>query len=183
MIENINKILIVVYLFFHMRFKFLATALFFFPFVLAFGDSHPEYSSMVNPSYYDLQIDDHFFSIPYEAKAGIISMDIDKEATSLLIGLVNTQDSNFKIDLPTELINESNNDFVVLVDGYEVDYEVVTDGNSSNLTFFVPEFSEEIEIIGTRVIPEFPIGAIIGFAGLIFSVMFLSKSKIQVFKW
>ena len=166
-----------------MRFRFLVAALFFFPFVLAFGESHPEYSSMENPSYYDLQIDDHFFSIAYEIKADVLSMDIDNESSSLLIGLVNTQDSLFKIDLPTELINEPNNDFVVLVDGYEVDYEIVTDGNSSTLTFFVPEFTEEIEIIGTHVIPEFPIGAIIGFAGLIFFVMFLSRSKIQVFKW
>jgi len=138
---------------------------------------------MDNPSYYDLQIDDHFFSLAYEVKADVISMDIDKEANSLLIGLMNTQDSNFKIDLPMELINASNNNFIILADGSEVLPEIMTDGDSSTFTFFVPEFTEEIEIIGTKVIPEFPIGAIMGITGLVFSVLVLSKSKIRVFKW
>lgn len=160
----------------------LAVAVLFFPFVLASGESPPEYSGMTNPLQYDLQIDSHSFSIYYEVNAKVIAMDVDQELSSLLIGLVDTKDSILKIELPRELINDSNNDFTILVDGYEVDYDIVTDLKGSTLTFFVPEFTEEIEIIGTHVIPEFPVGAIIGFAGLMSLMMIFSKSKIGIFR-
>ena len=167
----------------YMIFRGLALAMLFVPFILAFGQMPPEYSVMENPSYYDLTIDENSFSIAYEVNADVIAMDIDGESSSLLIGLIHAKDSVFKIDLPTKLINDSNNDFTVLVDGYEIDYEIVTDGDSSTFSFFVPEFSEEIEIIGTHVIPEFPIGAIAGFIGLMVAMVIFSKSKIINFKW
>jgi len=149
--------------------------LLFFSTTMAFGESHPEYSSMDNPSEYNLEIDDHYFLIPYEVNAKLLSMDIDKEQTSLLIGLLDTKDSIFKIDLPHEMINDSNNDFTILVDGIETDYDVVSDSDSSSFSFFVPEFSEEVEIIGTHVIPEFPLGAIFGLA--IFTTLIITITR------
>ena len=106
----------------------------FFSATMAFGESHPEYSSMDNPSEYLLEIDDHSVLILYEVNAKPISMDIDKEQTSILIGLVGTKDSIFKIDLPSEMINDSNNEFTILVDGIETDYEIVSDSDSSSFS-------------------------------------------------
>ena len=151
------------------------------PFV--FGESHPEYFSLTNPSEYVLEIDDHSFSIPYEVNAKVIAMDIDPELSSLLIGLDGVKDSIFKIDLQHELIIDSNNEYTILVDGMEVDYDLVVDSDSSTFTFRVPEFTEEIEIIGTHVIPEFPFGFIVGLSILIFTVLVLSKYKMPLFKW
>ncbi len=150
---------------------------------LVFGESHPEYFGLTNPSEYILEIDDHSFSILYEVNAKIIAMDIDPQSSSLLIGLEDTKDSTFTIDLQHELITDSNNEYTVLIDGMEADYDLVVDSDSSTFTVFVPEFTEEIEIIGTHVIPEFPFGIIVGLSTLMFVGLVLSKNKTRLFKW
>jgi hypothetical protein len=147
-----------------------------------FGESHPEYSGISNPSEYILQFDEHTFSIPYEVDAHIIAMEIDPELTSLLIALDSDTDSIFQIDLQNELINAQNNEFAILVNGFEVDYDVVSDADSSTLTFFVPQYAEEIEIIGTHVIPEFPFGVMAVLSILIISIMVFSRLKLPFFR-
>jgi len=148
----------------------------------AFAESHPDYSIMENPSEFLLEIDDHEFLIPYLVEANVIAMAIDPELTSLLIGIENTQDSLFIIDLRHELISAHNNKFAILVNGIEVDYDVVSDADSSTFTFFVPEYTEEIEIIGTKVIPEFPLGVFFGMVILISSIMVLTRIKTNLFR-
>ena len=76
-----------------------------------------------------------------------------------------------------EIISAENNDFAILVNGNYVDYDIVSDSDSSTLSFFVPEFTEEVEIVGTRVIPEFPLGAIMGFVLLVSAVALFPKLK------
>jgi hypothetical protein len=148
----------------------------------SFGASHPEYSGIEDPSEYVLKIDENEFSIPYQVDAKVIAMAIDPELSSLLIGLENTSNSIFVIDLKHELIRAHNNEFAVLVNGLEVDYDIVSDSDSSTLSFFVPIFTEEVEIIGTHVIPEFPTGILIGLAMLISSVVVTSRIKNSVFR-
>ncbi len=143
----------------------------------AFAESHPEYFGIENPLEYALFIDDNTYSIPYQVNAKIIAMDIDPETTSLLIGLENTKDSVFVIDLQHEMINAENNEFVILVNGYDVDYNIISDSDSSTFSFYVPEFTEEVEVIGTHVIPEFPLGVILAFVLLITIVTVFSRAK------
>lgn len=133
-------------------------------------------------SEYVLEIDEHVYSIFYAVNANVIAMEIDPESKSLLIGLDKTYDSQFFIDLEHELINAQNNEFIILVDGEETDYEITSDSDSSTFEFFVPVGSEEVEIIGTRVIPEFPIGAIFGFAVMFSVIMIFAKMKVPFFK-
>jgi len=135
-----------------------------------------------NYSEYVLEIDEHAYSISYVVNADIIAMKIDPESKSLLIGLDNTFDSQFFIGLEHELINAQNNEFIILVDGEEVDYETTSDSDSSTFEFFAPVGSEEVEIIGTNVIPEFPVGAIFGFAVMISAIMIFAKIKAPFFK-
>jgi len=125
---------------------------------------------------YHLEVDGNSFDIKYDFDGDIIAMDIDKESTSLLIGTDNVKDSNFQITLPDELIHADNNAFVVLINGYETEYKV-THGVDSALTFFVPDFTEEIEIIGTHVVPEFPLGAILVFGSIFGIIVAIQKSK------
>ncbi|TAK20275.1 MAG: PEFG-CTERM sorting domain-containing protein [Nitrosarchaeum sp.] len=131
---------------------------------------------------YVLEIDEHTYSISYVVNADIIAMEIDPESRSLLVGLDKTYDSQFFIDLEHELINAQNNEFVILVDGEEVDYKMTSDSDSSTFEFFVPIGSEEVEIIGTNVIPEFPVGAIFGFVVMISFIMIFAKAKAPFFK-
>ncbi len=135
-----------------------------------------------NSSQYALEIDEHAYSISYVVNANVVAMEIDPESTSLLIGLDNTYDSRFFIVLEHELINAQNNEFIILVDGQETDYEISSDSDSSTFTFFVPTDTEEVEIIGTHVIPEFPIGVIFGFAVMISTIVIFTKVKAPFFK-
>lgn len=132
-------------------------------------------SNLAYGSNYSLEIDDTSFEIPYELNGDVIAMAIDKETVSLLIGITNVEDSNFVISLPAELISAENNEFVVLVDWVEVDYIVSTQNNAATLQFFVPADSQEIEIIGTQVIPEFPLGVLAVFATIIAVVTLVTK--------
>ncbi len=147
-----------------------------------FGESHPEYFGIQNPSEYILEIDDNVFVISYEVNAKVIAIAIDPELTSLLIGLENTSDSIFVIDLKHDLINAYNNEFAILVNGLEVDYDIVSDSDSSTFSFFVPSFTEEVEIIGTHVIPEFPFGVIMGLVVMISIMVYVSRAKIPIFR-
>ena len=140
-------------------------------------------SDELSNSEYVLEIDEqHVYLISYVVNADVIAMQIDPESRSLLIGLDNTFDSQFFIDLEHELINAQNNEFVILVDGEEVDYKMTSDSDSSTFEFFVPIGSEEVEIIGTHVIPEFPVGAIFGFVVMISVIMIFAKMKAPFFK-
>ena len=131
----------------------------------------PAFGEDMSEDYFEyvLRLDDHVISIPYNVNANVISMNIDPNSASLLIGIAHTQNSIFRIVLQKDVISAPNNEFVILVDGYETDYNVITeDVNSSTILFYVPELSEEVEIIGTHVIPEFPLGI---FSLLVFFIM------------
>ena len=136
----------------------------------------------INPSQYVLQFDDHTFDILYAVNGDVLAMDVDPESKSLLVGLENTRDSNFSINLNPELISAPNNEFVILVDGQDVDYQIFTDTDSVTLSLFVPTGTQEVEIIGTSVIPEFPIGAIFVLIIMVTSVIIFTKTKTSFFK-
>jgi len=132
-------------------------------------------SNLAYGSTYSLETSDTSFGISYELNGDVIAMAVDENTTSFLIGITNVEDSNFEISLPTKLISAENNEFVVLVDGIEVDYDVSTQNDAAMLQFFVPANSQEIEIIGTHVIPEFPLGALVVLATMIVIVTFVTK--------
>jgi len=142
----------------------------------------PEFDELSDSAQYVLELDEHVYPISYVVNADIVAMKIDPESKSLLIGLDNASDSQFFISLEHELITAQNNEFVILVNGQEIDYEITSDSVRSTFEFFVSAGSEEIEIIGTHVIPEFPIGAVFGFAVMILSVIIFAKVKTPFFR-
>src|SRR3989344_6898659 len=143
----------------------------FFIFVLIIVFS----SNLAYGSTYSLETSYMPFEISYELNGDVIAMAVDENTTSFLIGITNVEDSNFEISLPAELISAENNEFVVLVDWVEVDYDVSTQNEVSILQFFVPVDSQELEIIGTQVIPEFPLGVLMVFTTMIVIVTLVTK--------
>ena len=103
----------------------------------------------------------------------VLSISPDVDANSLIVRISTTSDGELIITLPRELIdaklNGDDDDFFVLVDGEEVDFDETKTSTSRTLTIAFPDGAEEIEIIGTFVIPEF--GAI---AALILAVAIIS---------
>lgn len=139
--------------------KYLFIILFTVSFFPAFAENNE--IELVNPTTYELEIDDHKFNILYQVNSDVLAMAIDNELNSLLIGLKNSDDSMMVVQLDKKLINATNNEFAILVNGHEVNYDIHVDSNTSTLRFFVPAFTEEVEIIGTHVIPEFPFAAML----------------------
>jgi hypothetical protein len=104
-------------------------------------------------------------------------MDVDRESTSLLIGTQNVEDSTFEVSFSSELLSAQNAEFVVLVDGLETDYVVTYNGNDPTIKFPTPADSEEVEIIGTSIIPEFPVGALAIMAAVSAGIIVFSRTK------
>jgi len=127
---------------------------------------------------YNLTVDEHSFDLTYEFSGDVIAMAIDQELRSLLIGVENTKDSLFRITFDNKLVSATNDNFAILVNGLEVDYDILDDGNSSTLRFYVEEGTEEIEIIGTHVIPEFPFSVFFGFVLMTSIVLIITKFRI-----
>jgi len=136
----------------------------------------PQTSLYADELKYMLNTDDQTFEIAYSLDGKVIAMAIDHELNSLLIGITEVRDSIFQITLPQNLISAKNNEFAVLVDLVEVDYDISTQDNAAILYFFVPADSQEIEIIGTQIIPEFPLGALVVLATMIGIVTFVTKT-------
>ena len=132
---------------------------------------------------YHLTVDENSFEINYSTSGRIIAMEIDKELSSLLVGLENVEiDSIFEIEFTHELISAENNEFAVLVNGHEVDYDLYVTDLGSKLTIPIFADTEEIEIIGTNVIPEFPLGILVVLVFTIMFVVIFSKTKIRAFR-
>jgi len=127
---------------------------------------------------YVLEIDEHIFDIVYDVDADVLAMAIDQESKSLLVGIENTKDSQFIIAFPKEMIDAENGEFAILVNGVEVEYEISSNSQDYTLIFYVPVDSEEVEIIGTHVIPEFPIGVIAIIGIIMMSSIIISRSRL-----
>lgn len=91
------------------------------------------------------------------------TMEVDEDFTSVVITIeTNDTDGQLVIKLPRALIDakldESDDTFLVLVDGDEGDFqETSTTADERELTVDIPANVEEVEIVGTQVVPEFPI--------------------------
>ena len=131
---------------------------------------------------YHFEIDNHAYDLEYDVDADVIAMALDPELTSLLIGIENTHESQFSINLPNDMISAENNEFAVLVDGYEVDYTINSSESKTQIIFFVNEGTQEIEIIGTHVIPEFPVGLLFGVLLVMPIIILFSKNSRLWFK-
>ncbi len=124
------------------------------------------------------------FMVKYEFTGGnLISITPDVDANSLIIAIDATDDDQLTIILPRELIDakigDDDDDYFVLVDGEEVDFDETTTSTDRTLVISFPTGAEEIEIIGTHVVPEFgAIAALILAVGIISIMIFTTKSKV-----
>jgi predicted secreted protein with PEFG-CTERM motif len=125
--------------------------------------------------------------VGYKITGGkLISITPDVNANSLIIAIDATNDGLLTITLPRELIdaklNGQDDVFFVLVDGEEVDAKEIST-TSTDRTLEIPFYAgaEEIEIIGTHVVPEFGAIAALILAVAIISIIAISaKSKLSI---
>ncbi len=126
--------------------------------------------------------------ISYEITNGkIINIMTDLDAKSLLINIEAWDDGSITLTIPRSVLDAKINDdgdddeFFVLVDGEEVDFEEITTSTDRTLTIEFFAGSEQIEIIGTFVIPEFGTIAAMILAVAIISIIAISaKSRLSI---
>jgi hypothetical protein len=133
--------------------------------------------SFADSGTYELEVDGKTFDITYNLDGQVIAVEADQESTSLLVGITNANDSIFEIGFSSEVLSAINGEFIVLVDGLEADYAISYNGNDPTITFPIEAGSEEVEIIGTSVIPEFPFGAIAAMGIVSTIVLIISRTK------
>ena len=122
------------------------------------------------------------YELDYELTgAKIIRITPDFEMKSLIIEIETYSDGDLRITLPKDVIDTDEERFFVLVDGVETNHDA--ESNSENWSFVIPFSygSEEIEIIGTYVIPEFGTVAILVLIAAIGTIIVISSKNKQIF--
>lgn len=127
----------------------------------------------------DLSLDILGVNVNYTINGGkIISIIPDLDETSLIITIETTTDGELIITLPKDVIDGI---FFVLVDGEETIYTEEVNDNSSTLIIPFYNGTEEIEIIGTFVIPEFGTIVVLVLAIAIITIITItSKSRLSI---
>jgi len=118
--------------------------------------------------------------------AKLLSIMTDVDANSLIISIDATDDGSLTLTIPRSVLdallgNGDDDDFFVLVDGEEVDFDEITSSTDRILTIAFPAGAEEIEIIGTFVVPEFGTIAAMILAVAVISIIAISaKSRLSI---
>ena len=124
--------------------------------------------------------------IGYKITGGkLLSIMPDVEANSLIVSISATNDGSLTLTIPRSIldatINGEDDDFFILIDGEEVDFDETTTSTDRTLTIAFPAGAEEIEIIGTFVVPEFGTIAAMILAVAIISIIAVSaKSRLSI---
>ena len=91
-----------------------------------------------------------------EPQPELKSMSINQERKSLEIIFDKVpENSIFWVRMPDEVISAEKGLFQVFVDSKETKYELIQFPNDTSLGIIMPKDGQHVEIIGTKVIPEF----------------------------
>ena len=160
-----------------------ATTQFEFGVMISAGvkDVVPEFSVTEDEDYLQsTMLED--YELGYELTgAKIIRITPDTEMKSLIFEIETYSDGELRITLPKDVIDTDEEGFFILVDGIETNHEAVS--NLENWSFVIPFSygSEEIEIIGTFVIPEFGTIAVLVLVTSIAVIVMISAKNKQIF--
>jgi len=125
-------------------------------------------------------------TLDYDITGGtVIDISPDTEANSIFITLDATDQGSITVILPRDVIdatiNDEDDDFFVLVDGEEVYFDETKTSSDRTLDIAFSAGAEEIEIIGTFVVPEFgTIAAMILVVAIISIIVVSAKSRLSI---
>ena len=147
------------------------------------GISNIEDKTGVMPTKFVMNIDDREITLNYSITGGSI-LDIHPESDSLIVKMNATEQGVLSINLPREIIDAKTGDmddyFYVLVDEEEVDFDEIATPTDRTISVWFSEDTDEIEIIGTFVIPEFGMVALFVLLAGVIPMVAISRSKLFV---
>ena len=126
------------------------------------------------------------YPVNYSITNGTVNdMSINTNETSLVVSIQSTGDGNLTMTLPRTLIDAKagadDDQFYVLVDGADTDFDESKAGTDRTITVSFPDGTEQIEVIGTQVVPEFGSVAFVVLAIAIMSIIvFSAKTRIRL---
>lgn len=126
-------------------------------------------------------VDGTDFSVQYQMSGGkLLSAIPDPDAASLILSVQMDNAGILSITLPRNLIDskigEQDDIYFVLIDADEANFTESVTQTDRTITILIPAGSDQIEIIGTKVVPEFPFGIIIMFISMS-AISYLTKFK------
>ena len=176
-------------------------------FVISLSTVHLEDSSNAQAfgQYYDIahimgekisfQIEDRMFDVYYGYKGSLddigsdfvkptlASMSINEQGKSIEITMESVPErTDFWVRIPQEMLYAENENYVVLVDGVETKYTVMKFPDDYVVSFVITETTKDIEIIGTKIIPESGIFsiAVLGIS-ILGMVYFIQRTKLKIY--
>ena len=115
----------------------------------------------ITPTEFVMNVDDRKIMLNYNITGGGSISDIypDTESDSLVIKMNATEHGMLSIIFPRDIIDAKiggmDDSFYVLVDEEEVDFDEIATPVDRTISVWFPDNTDEIEIIGTFVVPEF----------------------------
>ncbi len=140
-------------------------AIFLILFLIPIGNSFAQ-GPIVTGSPSSTPIDGTEYQISYVVDGvQVLSISADVDAASLIFDVIATKNGEITLTLPRDLIDSKigaeDDIFFVLVDDEEVFFTETKTPTHRYVTIQLAQGSERIEIIGTSVVPEFPLAIII----------------------
>ena len=118
--------------------------------------------------------------------AKLLGIIPDADANSLIISIDAMDDGSITLTIPRSVLDATfpdggDDDFFILVDGEEVDFDEIKSSTDRTITIEFPAGTEQIEIIGTFVVPEFGTIAAMILAVAIISIIAVSaRSRLSI---
>ena len=114
----------------------------------------------------------------------LFSMEINQEKKSIEIIMdVVPEKTDFWVRTPEDVLYAENEKYTVLVDGVDTRYDLMKFPNDYVIGFIISEDTKKIEIIGTRVIPEFGAYAILILGVSILGLIYFARKSSIVSQW
>lgn len=115
-----------------------------------------------NNSTVEVEIDGKSYPITYNMTGGTIAnMTAMKENSTLLVDIVTNDDGTLILELPRNIMDSKNpqnedEDYILFADGIQTGADQITTNNQvRTLSIDFDNGVEQIEIAGTRIVPEF----------------------------
>ena len=139
----------------------------------------------------DVQIDGKAYPITYNMTGGEISnVTAMKENSTLLIDMATNDDGTLILELPRNIMDSKNpqnedEDYILFADGIQIGADqIVTNNQVRTLSVDFDNGVEQIEIAGTRIVPEFgPLSGLLLAVGVLGVLAITAKlTKFRMFR-
>jgi predicted secreted protein with PEFG-CTERM motif len=154
------------------------------------SQEHSEHESDVSNTGYEVKFDGGKktvtyngmdFSIKYEMAGSITGIEVDEESKAVTFLLDYVSGGELLLQVPRSLVDALDDNVVVLVSASpqnELGYEVVASTHDYyTLRLTLPEGADRLTIVGSKVVPEFGIFAILVFVAALSSMIILRAKK------